>query len=281
MWTRRLGGDPAAIGSTIRIDKTSYTIVGVAPKGFFGTTVGEAPDIWAPLAMGAQMPPAHWDGRNDPSFQSLYLIGRLKNDVSVQQATGAVNLIFKQSLQARAGSEALVWRTAGEPAAMIPMLRSRILEVNKFTAIIRVRTLNEMLSDSVAQPRFYTTLLGVFAGIALTLAALGIYGVTAYSVSQRTHEIGIRMALGAQTIWILRLVMGHGLISILAGVGLGIAGAIALTRLMTGLLFGVSETDAEVFSIIAVLLIAVALVACLIPARKATAVDPLAALRHE
>jgi putative ABC transport system permease protein len=141
--------------------------------------------------------------------------------------------------------------------------------------------LNEMLSDAVAQPRFYTLVLAIFAGIALTLAALGIYGVLAYSVSQRTHEIGIRMALGAQASRILGLVVGQGLMLILIGLGIGLAGALALTRLMTGLLFGVSATDPMVFAVIAWLLIAVALVACLLPARKATKVDPLAALRHE
>jgi predicted permease len=175
----------------------------------------------------------------------------------------------------------LLLRTTGEPATLIPMLRSRILEVDKFTAITRVRTLNEMLSDSVAQPRFYTMLLALFACIALLLAALGIYSVTAYSVSQRTHEIGIRMALGAQTRRILCMVVGQGLILIVTGIGIGLASAVALTRLMTGLLFGVSETDPIVFVSITLLLIVAALVACLIPARKATKVNPLEALRHE
>jgi putative ABC transport system permease protein len=179
------------------------------------------------------------------------------------------------------GSMSLVLRTRGEPATLIPMLRSRILEVDKFTAITRVRTLNEMLADSVAQPRFYTRLLALFACIAVTLAALGIYSVTAYSVSQRTHEIGIRMALGAQAQRILRMVLGQGLILIVTGVAIGLASAVALSRLMTGLLFGVSATDPTVFALIALLLVSVALLACLIPARKATKVDPLAALRHE
>jgi predicted permease len=179
------------------------------------------------------------------------------------------------------GFMTLIVRTSVEPSTLISTLRSRIQEADKFTAVTRIRTLNDMLSDTVAQPRFYALLLGLFAGIALTLAALGIYGVTAYSVSQRTHEIGIRMALGAQRQGILRLVMGQGLMLVLTGIGVGLASAVALTRLMTGLLFGVSATDPMVFVLIALLLTTVALIACLVPARRATKVDPLVALRHE
>jgi len=175
----------------------------------------------------------------------------------------------------------LVVRTTTDPAMMIPALRSRILSVDKFTAITRVRTLNDLVSESVAQPRFYTLMLAIFAGIALTLAAVGIYGLMAYSVSRRTHEIGIRIALGAETTRILRLVVGHGLALIATGVVIGLAGAVALTRLMTGLLFGVSATDPAVFAIISLTLIAVALAACFFPARKATRIDPMVALRTE
>ena len=175
----------------------------------------------------------------------------------------------------------LVVKTAGDPASMIPALRNRILDTDKFTAITRILTLNDLISDSVAQPRFYTVLLAIFAGIALTLAALGIYGVIAYSVSQRTHEIGIRVALGSGPGRILRLVLGRGLILIVTGLGLGLAAAAAVTRVLTGLLFEVKATDPVVFAVIALLLFAVALAACFVPARKATQVDPLAALRHE
>ena len=179
------------------------------------------------------------------------------------------------------GFMSLVMRTTVEPATLIPVLRSRIQEVDKFTAIARVRTLNELISDSVAQPRFYTLLLAIFAGIALMLAAIGIYGVMAYTVSRRTHEIGIRIALGAETTRILRLVVGHGVALIAGGVVIGLAGAVALTRLMTGLLFGVTATDPAVYAIISLTLIAVALAACLFPARKATRIDPMVALRTE
>jgi putative ABC transport system permease protein len=175
----------------------------------------------------------------------------------------------------------LIVRTNAEPAAIIPALRRRILSEDKFTAITRVRTLDELVSDSVAQPRFYTLLLAIFAAIALALAAVGVYGLMAYSVSRRAHEIGVRMALGAEAGRILRLVIGRGLTLILTGVAVGLAGAFALTRLVSGLLFGVSATDPAVFAAVSLTLIAVALAACVFPARKATRIDPMVALRHD
>lgn len=145
----------------------------------------------------------------------------------------------------------------------------------------RTRSLDQLMADAVVRPRFRTALLGLFAVAALVLAAIGIYGVMAYSVSQRTRELGIRLALGAQPGDVRALVIGHGLTLALTGVAIGIGGALALTRVMSGLLFGISATDPSTFAAVAVLLVAVALVACWLPARRATRVDPALALRTD
>src|SRR2546422_2508492 len=141
--------------------------------------------------------------------------------------------------------------------------------------------MDQRLSDSVAQRRYQTLLFGVFAAVALVIATVGIYGVISYGVSQRTHEIGIRMALGAQASDVLRMVVGQGMRLALIGAALGVAAALGLTRVIGSMLFNVSPTDPATFALITLLLATVALIACYIPARRATKLDPLMALRHD
>jgi putative ABC transport system permease protein len=175
----------------------------------------------------------------------------------------------------------LVLRADGDPLALAPAVRKTIQAISTEAPIAGLSTMNQILSGSVAQPRFRATLLGLFALAALVLAATGLYGVIAYLVSQRGRELGIRIAVGAQSTDILRLIVGEGLKLISAGVLVGLLGALALTRLLSGLLFGVAPTDPLTFVTIAVVMTAVALLACYVPARRATRVDPMRALRHE
>jgi len=176
---------------------------------------------------------------------------------------------------------AVVLRTEGDPAAVIGHVRQAVKEIDAREVIYNVRTMDEVVASSFAARRFSMILLSVFAALALVLACVGIYGVISYVVGQRTHEIGVRVALGARQRDVLRLVMLHGARMALAGVAIGIAGALMLTRLMANQLFGVSAHDPLTFAGVAALLIIVAVAACYIPARRAMRVDPMIALRYE
>ena len=175
----------------------------------------------------------------------------------------------------------LAVRTSLEPASVTSAIRQQVFAVDKNMPIYEVSTMDQLLSNSVDQPRLNLTLLVAFAAIALVLAAVGIYGVMAYSVTQRTHEIGIRMAMGAQSEDVLRQVLTEGARLAAMGLALGLVGSLAATRLIATMLFGVKPTDPLTFTAVAVILASVSLAACYIPARRATRVDPLVALRYE
>jgi putative ABC transport system permease protein len=175
----------------------------------------------------------------------------------------------------------LAIRTDNDPAAITPAVRDVIRNLDPEQPISDVRTLNQVMADTLGRARFNTLLLGLFAGLATLLAGVGIFGVMNYSVTLRTREIGIRMALGAQPGQVLMLVLKQGLLLTTVGIGIGLGGALLLTRLISGLLFGVAATDPMTFAAIVVLLAVVSLIACYIPARRATRVDPLVGLRYE
>jgi putative ABC transport system permease protein len=175
----------------------------------------------------------------------------------------------------------LVLRTNAEPASLAGAVRQAVWAVDKDQPVANVRTMNEVFAAAISRERFQMLLLGLFATLALVLACVGLYGVISYAVAQRTHEIGVRMALGAQRADVLRLVIRQGMALTIAGLVLGTIGALAATRVMTELLYGVTATDAITFISVAVVLVLVALIACYVPARRATKVDPLIALRYE
>jgi putative ABC transport system permease protein len=174
-----------------------------------------------------------------------------------------------------------VMRTNGDPMNLAAAARREIQMIDKDQPVADVRTMQSWIDELTARSRFGTLLLGLFAGLALVLAAIGIYGVMSYSVTQRTHELGIRIALGAKARDVFKLILGRGLVLTLIGIGLGLAASLALTRFLSSLLFGISATDPVTFGGLALLLTAVALLACYLPTRRAMKVDPMVALRNE
>ena len=179
------------------------------------------------------------------------------------------------------GRTNFVIRTKGNPISLVPLVRREVQAIDSDQPVAAVRTMDEWVYSAAATPRYRTALLGLFAAIALLLAAIGIYGVVSYTVSQRTHEVGVRVALGAQRSDVLKLIIGRGMALVAAGVGAGLVAGYALTRLMSTMLFGVSPTDPATFATVALSLLAVALLACYVPALRATRVDPMKALRFE
>jgi len=222
-----------------------------------------------------------------PKYEIIGVVGHVEQDslesqtVRTPQFYLAFNQIPPDRLPGYVRRINLLSRTNVDPSSLTSAVRDQIAALNKDQAIFNVRTMEEIVGQSVAPRRFSMMLLSVFALFALALASIGIYGVMSYAVTQRTREIGLRMTLGAQRGNVLRLVIGDGMKLTLAGVLLGVVAAFALTRTIKSLLFGVSATDPVTFISIALLLLLVALLACWIPARRATKVDPMIALRYE
>ena len=212
---------------------------------------------------------------NEP-YEIVGIVGDIRHQSLQNQPLAAMYIPTR-----RPGWMNLVVRTQGDPLTIVSGVRKQIQAIDPDQPIAVIKTMRDWVDESVAAPRYRTTLLGLFAALAMILAATGIYGVMSYSVAQRTHEIGVRMALGARRVDVLKLVVRQGMLLALVGVVLGLAGALALTRVMSTLLFQVTTKDPVTFAVVAVMLTAVALIACFVPARRATKVDPLVALRYE
>jgi predicted permease len=215
----------------------------------------------------------------------LTIVGVVGNEKrsTVYQEMGYVEpaLVYLPVNQASATSMFLVMRVAGSPMGLSPVLQREISSLDRNVAAYDIRTMSTRYSEFLAQPRFRAALMGILATLTLVLAAIGIYGVLSQLVSQRNHEIGIRVALGASRRDVLRLVVGRGLVITVVGLGIGIVGTIAFTRFLAGLLFGIKSTDPLTFAAVSLLFCGVAFVACYIPARRAIHVDPIVALRYE
>jgi predicted permease len=218
-------------------------------------------------------------GRSDPPMREIIgIVGNVKRGALNEASEPDLFLPYQQEF---VGDLTLVLRTQGPPASVLGKAREVVHSMDASVPLYDVKTMDQYVGESVARPRFNMILLVIFAALALALTTVGIYGVMAYTVNQRTHEIGIRMALGAQLTEVMRLVLGNGIKLALAGIVVGIAVALSLTRLLATLLFGISTYDPLTFAAVAIALMLVALAACYIPARRAMRVDPMVALRYE
>jgi putative ABC transport system permease protein len=224
--------------------------------------------------------------QNLPAFEIIGVVGHAQNytlegkgpvDMAYYLPHGTAARLFPGFLVG--GFVAL--RTQGDPLQLSAPVRKLVQAIDPLQPIFSIQSMDRVVSDSVSDRRLNLLLLGIFAAVALLLASVGIYGVMSYSVEQRTREIGIRMALGAERRSVLRLIVGQGARLAAAGIGVGVIGAFALSRVMAGLLYGVSPTDPLTYVALAALLAAVAVAACAVPARRAVRVDPAVALRAE
>ncbi len=259
----------------------------VAGRDFAEEDTAQAPRV---AVINETMAQRLWPGENafgkrfatsqsgGPYFQVVGVAKDMRVEALGEAPGLAMFVPFAQEYQA--GMTLLV-RTATDPMALLPAIRREVQSQDKNLPVFDVTTLREAVGTTLNQQKLYATLIGSFALVALVLAAIGIYGVISYSVARRTHEIGVRMALGAERSDVLRLVVGHGMVLTLVGMAIGLAGAFGATRVLSTLLFGVRLTDLVTFAGVSTLLAAVALLAICIPARRATKVDPMVALRYE
>jgi putative ABC transport system permease protein len=258
--------------------------------------VGDVEKAPAVVVINASMARTYFPGEN-PLGKRMQIGATPDKDVPYMEIVGVVGDVL-QGLDTDAKAEmylpyrqadtvlpvfqlSVVLRTSGDPRLQAAALRSAVREIDPNQPVVKIRTMEENMATSVTEPRFRTWLIGIFAALALVLAAVGIYGVMSYSVNQRTNEMGIRVTLGAQPNDVFRIVVGEGLRLALIGVGVGLIGALAATRVLRTFLYGVSAIDPVTFAITAALLILVAVAACYFPARRATRVDPMVALRYE
>jgi putative ABC transport system permease protein len=254
-------------------DSASSTPVAIINRGLANQYFpGEDP-------LGKRIAVEEVEDREQPPW--ITIVGVVADAKRFGLDSDAMAEIFLPFLQDPQPNMTLVARTSSDPTGLAGAIKDQILLIDKDQPVYAVQTMKQLLSESVSRERFNMTLLAVFAAVALVLAAVGVYGVMSYSVAERRHEIGIRMALGASSSDVLGMILKQSAVLAFAGLGIGIFAAVMLTRLMTGLLYEVSATDGATFAVVSALLAGVALAATYIPARRATRIDPMIALRHE
>jgi putative ABC transport system permease protein len=215
---------------------------------------------------------------NNTWLNVVGVVGDVKEDALTEQIEPEIYVPYLQNPSSLMN---LLVRSTSDPLRLAPNLRRQVLAVDRDQPVSNISTMENVFSQSLAEPKVIASLLATFAALALLLAALGVYSVVSYSVAQRTHEIGIRMAMGAQQRHVVKLIVGQGLRLVLVGVAIGLAVALAATRVLSNLLFGVTATDPPIFVAVPLLLVAVAILASYVPARNAVKVDPINALRNE
>jgi hypothetical protein len=280
-WQQQFAGEANVVGRQLLLDDQAYTVIGVMPPRFKFW----AGEVWVPFGLFGNEDFA----TRRAGIVMIFAVGRLKPGVTQEQARAEFNVIAArlaaQYPEANQGSGVRIVSWSESFGRKIRPTLLMLMGAVAFVLLIACANVASLLlariAESLKPQRFNTLLMSLFAALALTLAVIGLYGVLAYTVVQRTHEIGIRLALGAQTHDVLWLIVRQGLALTLVGVALGLGGAFALTRVLQNLLYGVSATDPATFAGIALLLICVACLASFIPARRAAKVDPLVALRHE
>jgi len=213
-----------------------------------------------------------------PPFQVIGIVGDVADN---GLGTDTIPVFYAPHLQFPTLSLRMALRSDGDPTALLPSVRERIWDINSDVPISNVRTMEQIAANSTAQARFLTSLLALFAGMALLLASMGLYGVLAFFVSQRSREVGIRMALGASSNDVMSAVVRRGMILASVGALFGIGGSVALSSVLASLLFETAATDPATYLVVIALLLLVALAACVLPARRAVRVDPVIALRSE
>lgn len=289
------------IEAAFRVARPNYLqTMGIALRAGRDFTARDTSDAAGVVIINQTLAQRHW-ASEDPIGKRIALGGRdalqwltvigvvqdVKQDSWMDAPSNEIYLPFQQEANFYAGtagqytSMTLVLRTSVEPQTLTKAVPEMVRKLDRNLPVSAILSMEQIVADTLWQPRFNLQLIGLFAALALVLAAIGLYGVMSHAVTQRTHEVGLRMALGAGRRDVLQLLVGQGMKLALLGVGLGLLAALALTRLMMRLLFGVSATDPLTFAAIALLLLLVALLACWLPARRATKVDPMIALRYE